>query len=259
MSNNPLHDFYCEKPASLKNAIEIFKDEWVSFLPGFNIGHVPLFEDERVQWAINQAGGVEGKCVLELGPLEGGHTYMLYKAGAKSITTIEANSRCFLKCLITKQLFNLSNVISLYGDFVKFLKEPNYYDYIHAAGVLYHLIDPVGFLNLLCQSSKSIYLWTHYADKDAMPEDDERFTAGIVGCEDLSNDGFSYKGYRRRYLGDTNTDAKFCGGIYSNPIWIEKKTILHLLNINGFEVEIAHDMPNHPNGPCCSFFAQKRG
>lgn len=40
-------------------------------------GVVPLFEDGRVAWAIEQFNGVQGKHILEFGPLEAGHTYML--------------------------------------------------------------------------------------------------------------------------------------------------------------------------------------
>ena len=45
-------------------------------------------------WALSLLGSIEGQSVLELGPLEGGHTYMLHKAGA-NITSIEANKRGF--------------------------------------------------------------------------------------------------------------------------------------------------------------------
>ena len=83
-------------------------DGWVSILPAElgadTRGSAPLFADERAIWAIDRLGGVRGATILELGPLEGGHTYMLDRAGAKSIIAIEGNKRCYLKCLITKEL-----------------------------------------------------------------------------------------------------------------------------------------------------------
>lgn len=254
---NTIHESYESRPASLSNAIDIFRDEWVSKLPGYEVGSIPLFQDSRTAWAIERAGGVCGKNILELGPLEGGHTYMLAKAGARSITSIEANSKCYLKCLITKELFGLNNVKILLGDFVSYVSNPIRFDYVQAAGILYHLVDPVEFLSNLCKISSQLYIWTHYVDLDVMPENDPRYIAGIVGVEKRSHNNFNYNAYQRRYLGSTKTDNTFCGGIYSSPLWLEKSTILYILKVNGFAVTVDHDMPNHPSGPCCSFFCQK--
>jgi hypothetical protein len=52
-------------------------------------------------------GRLDDMSLLELGPLEGAHTYQLEKLGAKSILAIEANVEAFLKCLITKEITGL--------------------------------------------------------------------------------------------------------------------------------------------------------
>src|SRR5438874_1385363 len=119
-------------------------DGWASILPaelGANTGgYAPLFDDHRATWAIDQLGGVKGASVLELGPLEGGHTYMLDRAGAKSITAIEGNKRCYLKCLITKELLSVDSARVLLGNFVSWLEENRHrFDVIWATGVLYHM------------------------------------------------------------------------------------------------------------------------
>ena len=97
-------DYYFRNYPSPQNALDIFKNEWSSKLPAefakYQTGTVQLFEDERVNWAVSELGGIENKTVLELGPLEGGNTYMLEKHGAKSVLAIEANSRAFLKCFL---------------------------------------------------------------------------------------------------------------------------------------------------------------
>ena len=64
--------------------------------------------DERNKWLANEIGGLSGKSVLELGPLEGGHTYMLEQLGATDITSVEANARAFLKCLIIEAVVQSS-------------------------------------------------------------------------------------------------------------------------------------------------------
>src|SRR6058998_2055014 len=94
-------DYYVKSIPSEQNALDIFKGEWSSSLPpekGLQTGGVAaLFQDGRVKWAVEQFGGVEGQTILELGPLEGAHTYMLEKMGAASVTAIEANTRAYLK------------------------------------------------------------------------------------------------------------------------------------------------------------------
>src|SRR6185312_3462803 len=97
-------DQYVRAVPDAQRALDVFAGDWWSSLPGacagLKAGHLPLFADERISWAVEALGGVEGKNVLELGPLEGGHTYMLEQAGAESILAIEASTRAFLKCLI---------------------------------------------------------------------------------------------------------------------------------------------------------------
>src|SRR4051812_20493353 len=90
-----------------QNAIDLI-DGWVSQLPpevGVNAGHAVLFHDPRTVWALERLGSVAGQTVLELGPLEGGHTYMLHQGGAR-VLAIEANKRAYLKCLIVKELLD---------------------------------------------------------------------------------------------------------------------------------------------------------
>ncbi len=70
-------------------------------------GSAQLFEDTRLLGAMQALGGVAGMHVLELGPLEAGHTYLLSQAGARTITAVEANPRAYLKCLIIKELLKL--------------------------------------------------------------------------------------------------------------------------------------------------------
>src|SRR5579864_2505070 len=99
------NDLYVSHAPTPQATIDII-DGWVSVLPtelGVNTaGYANLFDDVRATWAIDRLGGVRDASVLELGPLEGGHTYMLDRAGAKSVVAIEGNKRSYLKCLITK-------------------------------------------------------------------------------------------------------------------------------------------------------------
>ena len=55
-----------------------------------------------------------GKTVLELGPLEGAHTYQLHQRGA-NIVAVEASKQAYLKCLITKEIVGLPPELSSGG------------------------------------------------------------------------------------------------------------------------------------------------
>ena len=82
-------DAYIIKAPNSQNMLDIFSGEWSSRLPaGSNLvtspGHAALFDDPRIDWAAEILGGFAGKTCLELGPLEGGHSYMMQKMGAKN-------------------------------------------------------------------------------------------------------------------------------------------------------------------------------
>src|SRR5690349_6333313 len=115
MQKTKIQDVYIRTAPSAQNAVDIFRGEWSSQLPATlqgeaKAGDTPLFEDDRIKWAIEQFGGATNFTALELGPLEGGHSYMLERQGATSVLAIEANVRAYLKCLITKELLGLKKV-----------------------------------------------------------------------------------------------------------------------------------------------------
>ncbi|MBC8104440.1 MAG: class I SAM-dependent methyltransferase, partial [Cytophagales bacterium] len=138
-------DVYAKGVPGDQTALDIFKEEWSSRFPEERAdirsgGESPLFDDPRVAWAIEQIGGISGKTVLELGPLEGGHTYQFDRAGAASIVAVEANTRGYLKCLIAKEVLGMPSAHFLCGDFVEYLRvNQMHYDLCFASGVLYHM------------------------------------------------------------------------------------------------------------------------
>lgn len=140
--------FSLEAP-SPKTAIDIFAGEWSSDLPppydGLTGGNVPLFDDGRIRWGNDQFGGFRGMRVLELGPLEGDHTFLLDRLGVAETVAVEANRRAFLRCLLVKELLGIPSAKSLCGDFMRFLliaaERGERWDACVAVGVLYHQCD----------------------------------------------------------------------------------------------------------------------
>jgi hypothetical protein len=253
-----VNDMYEDQAPSRESVVALFDGQWVSALPGLRSGDVPLFADDRIRWAIDLAGGVEGKRVLELGPLEGGHTFMLEQAGAAHIEAIEANTLCYLKCLLVQQLFGLDRTSFVLGNFVPWLlANEETYDVVVAAGVLYHLSDPVTVLDAICRAGDQVYLWTHYLDFEVMPRTDRRYKRWFVGEEEHEFRGQPYVLHRRAYKKNPTSEPKFIGGVHTTTAWIEKQTILDVFAAHGFEVQMAHEVTDNRNGPAGSFYAQR--
>lgn len=253
-------DEYVTTLPSKQHAIDIFKGEWASRLPPelseLTAGSIPLFQDERISWSIEKLGGVQGARVLELGPLEAGHTYMLQKMGAASILAIEANTRAYLKCLIIKELLGLNRAQFLLGDFVAYLAQnTEQFDMCMALGVLYHMKQPVELLYLLSKVSHKVALWTHYYNPDNINSNPHLFDPPTIeNCR-----GFEHALYRQNYRQEALlANNGFCGGMQHFSYWMTREDILRALTHFGFtQIQINFENIAHPNGSCFSIVAQK--
>ena len=221
MPSGSILDAYVRSAPSAQNAVDIFKGEWASQFPAalsdpVLAGGIPLFEDIRITSAIEQLGGVEGMRVLELGPLEGAHSYMLELYGAASVIAIESNTRAYLKCLISKEILNLQRVKFLCGDFLEYLKaSAERFDLILANGVLYHMRNPVELLFLLAKHTDRVNIWTHYYDDRI--KSDIHLRHKFPSSATAEVEGFRHSLYRQEYQVSLE-QAGFCGGNegYSN-------------------------------------------
>lgn len=255
-------DAYCMQPPAPQQVLDIFRGEWSSAMPAgsglaTSPGKAPLFEDDRVTWAVAQAGGVHGARILEIGPLEGGHSYMLEKAGAAEVLAVEANTRSFLKCLCVKEVFRLRNARFLLGDCMSFMEQDRGgWDMVFASGILYHMKDPMGFLALLPKLAPKMLLWTHYFD--------ERIVRGTPSLahkfgplERSTRDGFPYEFVEQSYK-EALKWSGFCGGSAETSLWLSRQSILGFLRHLGYgRIEIAFETPDHPNGPAFAVYAER--
>jgi hypothetical protein len=249
-----INRFYLDTIPTNQNIVDIFSGDWSVAMPGeahcvSTPGHSKLFDDPRIHWAHEVLGGVQGANVLELGPLEGHHSYMLQRAGAHSVTAIESNSRAFLKCLCVKEICNLTNVRFLLGDCVEYLRANTVrYDVVFANGVLYHMHNPVELLELLGRTTDKIVMWTHYYDADSI-RSNLRLARKFDLPQPLQYQNFSYEAARQHY----NRSVKwtgFCGGPLSTSTWLTRESILGYLGRMGFnDIKISFESADHPNGP----------
>jgi hypothetical protein len=253
-------DHYVSKYPSAQNAIDLIPG-WNHAFPaeaGVVAGDAHFYHDTRIDWCIEKAAPLTGKTVLELGPLEAMHTYMLAKAGPAHIDAVEANALAYMRCLIAKEILGIANTSFWLGDFNAWLEtSTRHYDLIVASGVLYHSADPVRLLELIATSAEALYVWTHYFDNAAMPPDDPRRGA-FSGCVEprLFRD-LPVELHERSYH-QAWRDPKFCGGLQDRHYWMTKSDIVRLLDRLDFDAEIAHDLPEHPHGPSMSVFARRR-
>lgn len=240
-------------------ALDIFEGEWSSAMPACSglktaPGHANVFEDGRIAWLEQTLGPVSGSDILEIGPLEAGHTYMLHNLGAKSITSIENNERAYLKCLTIKEIFGLNRARFLLGDAISILEENSHrYNITIASGILYHMTDPVRLLDALSTSSNRLFIWTQYFDADIIASRHDRDIYDTV-----SEIGPNLYGAKRRYPQATMNWAGFSGGSAPYAVWMTRDSILQHLRAKGFaRIDISFDHPNHINGPAFALCASR--
>lgn len=262
MTTFEINEQYVTSAPCPQNALDIFRGEWSSRLPapldGLTAGAALLFDDPRIKWALERIGGCAGRKIIELGPLEAGHTYMLENAGADKIISIESNTHAYLKCLIVKELLKISRASFLCGDFVAFLRESTeQFDLGIASGVLYHMINPVELIALLSmRCDKHMFFWTHYYDPEVIGNNPV-LTRKFSAEENSEYQGFDHKLYRYEYQ-DALGWGGFCGGNAHYSHWMTREDILRCIRNFGFNsIEIEFDAPDHPNGPSFAILANR--
>ena len=107
---------------------------------------------------LNAACPLNGKRVIEFGPMEGAQTAALVNLGA-SVTCIEARAVSFIKTMIAQYCFNWPNVTLVMDDFHN-ADERKYgkFDLAFAHGVYYHSLAPFFFFENLISLSDNIFV-----------------------------------------------------------------------------------------------------
>lgn len=242
-------------------ALSLFAGSWSSRLPGRDgPGRADLFADPRIEWLGEQVGDLHGSRVLELGPLEGGHTWMLEQRGAR-VTAVEANHAAFLRCLAVKNLLSMTSEFRL-GDFARALPGGGPWDLVVASGVLYHMVEPERLLADIASATDRIFLWTHYFLDDPAawhPDAAVRLGTKWRTAEQVERrcNGVDLRLVPMLYeeaLGWTG----FCGGPERYSLWMRRDELLALLGSLGFDdLRIAFDRPDGVNGPSFAVFAAR--
>ena len=245
---------------SPQNAVDLFSGKWASNLgevcPVLGSGAADLFKsDERPRLAAHALGDAAGRLdsmsILELGPLEGAHTYQLEQLGAARVMAIEANAEAYLKCLIVKEILGLTKSRFVLGDVIEYLSgTPERFDIVFCSGVLYHMQDPVNLIKLISLVTDKCFVWTHYHDK-------RRGDCGRIS-DPVCRHGFSTMYYRITY--PNMGYGRFWGGNKREASWMERDSILACFHHFGFStLDVLRESRDDTNGASFSFAAARGG
>lgn len=212
-------------------------------------GPLALCSDARLFWHLDIIGGAAGKRVLELGPLEGAHTKTLIDQGAREVIAIEGFAACWLRCLIVKEVFQLNRAQFLFGNFCDYVAEyegPKF-DFVLAAGVLYHQENPVRLIFDLARLTDQVLVWSQVAGEDSPDGPEATIDAG----------GRTYRGKLNDYRGSRTSNEGYCGGLCSSAFWMYPNEMRRAFMDAGFRFVIERRWDVTPHGPCVLFVASK--
>lgn len=255
---------FVDVPPSPVNAVEIFSGEWASSFPaGFPpttaLGSTPLFEDPRIHWAnevLRKFGrGIEGASVLELGPLEGGHTYMMSKLGAKEIVALEANTRAYLKCLVAKEVLGITRANFLLGDALPYLRNPpRRFDLGVACAFLNHLVEPVEVIERLAACCDAVFIW-NVVHGPALFQKQPALESRFAPRQENTWAGFRHY-LHPHFYGEGVDYRRFWGGMKPSCCWMETSDVLSALRHFGF-TRLEHMEEENPFGHAVRVVAVK--
>jgi 2-polyprenyl-3-methyl-5-hydroxy-6-metoxy-1,4-benzoquinol methylase len=182
--------------------------------------------DQRIT-ELNKIYKLEGKRILELGPLEGGHTLAMSRLGAREIVSVEGRPENFVKCSLVKSLYSINNANIVFGDLRSVdLASLGEFDICVCLGVLYHLPNPFRALEAICNVCDRVYIWTHCAS-DTYPEG-STVTAELDSmCDDIE------RVYEGKYYGEVMKKPQ--AGLQSRSFWLTLDALSDAVRDSGFD------------------------
>jgi hypothetical protein len=176
--------------------------------------------------------------IVEMGSLEGGHTFKLAQmSGVSQVIALEGRDYNLRKAEFVRGLLGIRNVEFHHADLEKAeLTKYGQFDVCFSAGLLYHLPEPWIHLAQVRKATKNIFLWTHYADPAKVNEERHGYP------------GWSYKEY--------GFDDPL-SGLSGTSYWPSLDGLKRMLADAGFpRIEIIQDDFGHRDGPAVTLSAK---
>jgi tetratricopeptide (TPR) repeat protein len=261
--NKPIRATYERRYPSTQTIVDIFGDSWKSNLPGTKkSGSAEMFDDGRPAWLASQIpSGMHFKSILELGPFEGYQTYLLDRLGAREIVSVEGNTINFLKCLCLKELYGLKSRVNL-GDIQAYIEHcDRRFDVVFASGILYHMQEPIHFIEHTSRLADHMYIWTHVYDPSiaTLRNGQEKHFIPARNREVRIGDR-TITLHARSYLVTSyrdNIPMYWEGGQEDITYWLTKGDLFWLIRHYGMEIAAIEGEGDVNGLPCVSFYSRR--
>jgi SAM-dependent methyltransferase len=117
--------------------------------------------------------------ILELGSLEGGHTFPLAALpGVEQVVAVEGRPENVARAEVVRQALGVTNVRFVLGNLEELdLTTLGRFDAVYCTGLLYHLPRPWELVSRLREVSERLYVWTQCAEA-AVPGEEAGGYAG---------------------------------------------------------------------------------
>ena len=198
-------------------------------------GSISAIGDPRVDQFFRFAPKAE--TILELGSLEGAHTFILaQRPGVSSVLALEGRELNLRKARFVQELLHVTNAkfeqanlessdLAAFGKF----------DAVFCSGLMYHLPEPWRLISQLPALAPKLFIWTHYAaDADAE-----------IVFGDL----------RGKIHGEGGA-ADPLSGMSATATWLTLESLITALTKSGYgSVQVIDDNPTHANGPAVTLGA----
>lgn len=176
------------------------------------------------------------RTVLELGSLEGGHSFGLARdSDIERILAIEGRTVNIERAQFVGRLLGVDKVRFIEANLENIeLADYGKFDAVFCSGLLYHLPAPWKLIAQCARASSNLFIWTHYAGD----------------AETTIVHGFKGKWYRESGFRDP------LSGLSQESFWPTLDCLKAMLAQEGFTgIHVVEDQAEHPHGPAVTLAA----
>lgn len=177
------------------------------------------------------------KTVVELGSLEGGHSFALAQSRQiEKVTAIESREINIERAKFVKSVLDDKKVEFVQADIEKLdFQKLGRFDAVFCSGLLYHLPRPWELIPKLSAISPNIFIWTQVSEEAKAKK---------------MREGWRGKFYREGGILDP------LSGMSKKSFWLSLGSLINLLTTNGYkEIKIIENNLSHPNGAAVTLAA----
>lgn len=182
----------------------------------------------------------DAESILELGALEGAHTFLLaQRQGVKRVVALEGREQNLRKARFVQELLDVRNAEFARANLESSdLASLGKFDAVFCSGLIYHLPEPWKLIAQLPVVAPRLFIWTHYA-----PEAEAKaVSGGLRGKIHVEGGG-----------------AEPLSGMSPTATWLTLESLIATLTASGYgSVDVIHNDPTHANGPAVTIGATVR-